>query len=368
MSMLNRKIDLLTNRALNPKIQYNDPQISADNAIFIDEITAGIIGNKSQLPFNPGFEIHPYKGILHFSQQEKILIGTFPPISYLIDTINNRKPGLDLKQLQQPTPPHQQIQAPSIPFFHGNISALWSVFLTTKEFNELNSFLPENRHGSKNYLIQKLNDLSIYYDDIIISTQRKLGIVDQNTKNLGYTYEDINLKNICTDKNLIINVISNQNLKVICFTNGATFRTNGLQIYTQPARAGLVRTNSCDALSLFLRGCQDLGLTIEMQCLPHFSWMPIEATKQAQRSTKLIFELRIKKGTNCTHPELQHFKKKEFTVITPFSPAAHGTIEYHPVVSSYRLINGNVSITTILKDVYGKFRNNIYNGLYNYNI
>ncbi len=367
--MLNRNLDLIAKRGLPNTINCSGTQINIDNTSFLNQIVLGMIGATSQLPIDPGFEIHPYKGMLKFTKPSKMLIGTFPPISYLIDTINNLYPGLGLDQLTQPTPPHQHISKPTIPFFHGNVASLWSVFLTQGELNTLNAFLPLNRIGAKNYLISLLNNLNIYYDDIIISTQRELGEVDKrNIRNLGYTYEDVNLKNICTDKILIINTIKNRNLKVVCFTNGATFRTNGLQLYTQKNKLGLVKTSTSDALSFFLRGCQELGLVIEMQCLPNFAWAPLNALTQAQLSKKLIFEIRIKKGDACKYPDLNDFKENSFIAITPFSPAAHGTIEQHPIVRRYRAINGITPLSNILKDIYDKFRNNLHQLLYAYNI
>lgn len=368
MSLINKESNLLINRDLNPNIGCAGSQIAADNAAFIEQIVTTISGNKAQLPSNPGFEMHPYKGLLSPMSQAKIIIGTFSPISYLVDTINRQYEGVNLQMLIQPTAPNQQISKPQIPFFHGNVSALWSVFLTQAEIEALNAFLPGNRIGAKNYLIQKLNDLGIYYDDIIKSTQRKLGVVDQNIGNLGYTYEDKNLKNICVDEKLITNVTTSPYTNVLCFTNGATFSVNGLQVYQQVKRAGLVQTNKCDAFSLFVRGCQELGLEIEMQCLPHFTWTALQSLSSAQKSTKLIFEIRITKSRACNHPALHDFTQHAFTVLTPFSPAAHGTIEHHPIVNCYRHINGHTSISNILRDVYYKFRNDQYAQLYAYNV
>lgn len=364
--MINKDITLLQNRNVPNNTGCGNPVIQIQCAEFITEVQNACINGVAQLPIHSGFEKHPYKGILQNIESEKYMIGTFPPISYLIDSIQSL--GTNIQKLCQPTNPHQVITKPMIPFFHGNVGSLWSVFLTPPELAELNALLPENRIGAKNYLIQKLQQINVFYGDIIKSTQRKLGIVDQNIRNLGYTYEDKNLKNICVDEELIIQLVTNQNTKVVCFTNGATFGVNGLQLYAQRSRAGLVNTNNSDALSLFLRGCQDMGLNIELQCLPHYTWTPLSALNQAQRSTKLIFEVRITKGRRCNHIALVDFSQKSFTAITPFSPAAHGNIEHHPIVNSFRNVNANVSISVILKEVYDKFRNNQHALLYPHNI
>ena len=366
--LLNYKSNLILARGIKPRINLPANSIQNDNTSFINQVIANVNGINSQLPINPGFEVHPYKGLLTYTNQEKLIIGTFPPISYLIDSIKTLHPEIGLTSLSQPTPPNQGISHPTISFFHGNISALWSVLLNPQELTTLNGFLPANRVGAKNFLIAKMNKLGIYYDDIILSTQRKLGVVDNNIGNLGYTYQDVHLKNISIDNDLITKFLSNNDSKNICFTNGATFGVNGLQLHTQLNRLGKVKVTGNDAFSLFLRGCQELGLNIELQCLPFYTWTPISALNQTQLSTKLIFEIRIIKTANCINPELHNFTQKEFTVVTPFSPAAHGNIEYHPIVNNYRAINGVASISTVLKDFYGKFRNNQHTLLYPYNI
>jgi hypothetical protein len=364
--MINRKNDLLNNRNIPINVDCGNDIIRDDCNQFIDDIRNAYIDGVAQLPIHPGFENHPYKGVLNNINSDKYIIGTFPPISYLVDTLHSVE--LNINNLTQPTFPHQIITKPKIPFFHGNMGSLWSCLLTVNELEELNGFLPGNRMCAKNYLVEKLQNIDIFYDDIIKMTQRKLGIVDQNIGNFGYTYEDKCLKNICVDEKLIIQLITNQHTNVVCFTNGATFSKNGLQLYTQINRAGLVNTNNSDALSLFLRGCQDLGLDIELQCLPHYEWTLIAALTRAQLSTKLIFEIRITKGRTCNQISLVDFSQKSFTVITPFSPAAYGNIEHHPIVHAYRNVNGNATTSVILRDFYNKFRSNQEALLYPYNI
>jgi hypothetical protein len=171
--------------------------------------------------------------------------------------------------------------------------------------------------------------------------------------------------NICPDIALINKVLTNQELRVVCFTNGMTFRTGGLQV----TKSGQVETKNVDALSLFLRASQNLGFNIEMRCLPHFEWTPIIELTTLQKRTKLIFELRFTKSSQCDNPLFTDFKEKILTVITPFSPAAHGRIESHPIIVS---LKSNLGIQTsaprLLSSIYSKFRNDTYNDLYQYNI
>jgi hypothetical protein len=369
MSLINEKKTLITGRGLNPNtLSCMDAAIGIDNTNFKNQIIASIAGGNAKLPMNPGFELHPYKGQLPFTNQSKFIIGTFPPISYLIDSIKQSNPGIILNTLSQPTAPHQLIKEPNIPFFHGNISALWGVLLTSAELTLLNAQLAISRQAAKTWLITFLTNKEIYYDDIITSMQRKLGRLGKPHNNKGYTYEDKNLQNICIDEALIIKLITNSSTKLVCFTNGATFSSKGLEFYKTGIRKGFVNTSNSDAFSLFLRGCQDLGLKIEMQCLPHYTWTPINILTAMQKRTKWIFEIRISKGPACNHPALLNFQNKSFTVMTPFSPAAHGRINKNASIINYRAINGNISIADILKDIYTKFRNNQHALLYPYNV
>lgn len=367
--MLNKRNELLTNRNIPQQTVCGNNAIQLDSGQFIEEVAHGLVDGVSQLPIYPGFEKHPYKGILENIDASKYIIGTFPPISYLIDTLQTN--GYPIANLAQPTPPHQVITKPQIPFFHGNVSALWSVLLSPTDLAELNVFLPLDRNGAKQYLVRKLNAMGIFYDDIISFTQRKHGRLTPNN-NLGYTFDDINLKNICPDTNLIKNVLLNHKLEVVCFTNGATFRSGqngGLQLYQQVNHLGLVRTGNADALSLFLRTCQELGIQIEMRCMPHFDWTALQELTVIQKRTKLIFELRLTKTAMCQLPSLQTFSQKEFTAITPYSPAAHGNIETHPIVQALRQVYGlNQTAAQLLPNIYTHFRNNNYQELFQFNI
>jgi mRNA-degrading endonuclease YafQ of YafQ-DinJ toxin-antitoxin module len=216
----------------------------------------------------------------------------------------------------------------------------------------------------KQIIKNPLNENGIYYDDIILYTQRKLGKL-KPSNNLGYTYEDVNLLHICPDVNLIYRVLTNQELRVICFTNGMSFRTGGLII----SDSGLVDAKNSDALSLFLRACQNIGLKIEMQCMPYFDWTVLGNLTDIQKRTKLIFALRFTKTNQFNNPLFVNFEQKIITILTPFSPAAHGKIESHPIVISLKQHYGaNFSAPKLLPKIYEKFRNNTYQDLYQYNI
>lgn len=368
--MLNRIDTLIANRNLPQQMNCGSPAIQADTNQFIIQVTNALNNQASILPIDPGFEEHPYKGLLQNANAKKYIIGTFPPVSYLIDSL--RYNGVNIRYLKQPTPPHQTITEPTIPFFHGNVSSLWAVLLPADDLDQLRALQQNNRIAARTFLIEWLTANGIYYDDIINYTQRKLGKLDpDNDENVGYTYEDTNLKNICPDANLVQLGLNNKDLKVVCFTNGATFgggNGGGLKLYAKGDRLGLVRTTKADALSLFLRTCQDMGLKIEMRCCPHFDWTALQHLTDIQKRTKLIFELRITKTEVCKLEALRSYTQKIFTVITPFSPAAHGTIEAHPIVLSFRATQRQLTIVQILRWIYERFRNDTYAQLYDYNI
>jgi hypothetical protein len=368
--MLNQDIKLLSKRNISVNIECRNSAIELDSNQFLNDLVNGLVQGISQLPIHPGFEKHPYKGILINDYAEKYIIGTFPPLNYLIDIIRTK--GVTINCLKQPTSPNQSIREPKIPFFHGNVSALWSALLSIDELSELSSFLPERRNDAKQFLIKKLYDLGIYYDDIIISTQRKLGKLPGPHNNIGYTYEDVNLKNICPDFILLQKIMENNNLQVVCFTNGATFRSGdngGLQFHSQKKRTGLIKTGKSDALSLFMRTCQEVGFLIEMRCLPHFDWTYISHLTDVQKRTKLIFEFRLTNTKNVRLYGIPSYERKTFTVLTPFSPAAHGNIEWHPIVVAMKNTFGkNLAASQLLPIIYYKFRSNNYKDLYDYNI
>lgn len=368
MNLINKDLTLLFNRDIE-MLPYDDTLeiIENDYQSFKEQLFTSANNNISILPVHPGFEKHPYKGLLENDFASKYIVGTFPPISYFIDILNNE--GCEIENLQQPNYPYQFISRPKVPFFHGNISGLWKVLLPVDEFVKFDNLQISNRNEAKEYLLKWLNENNIYYDDIIAYTQRSLSKLPSG--NSGYSYEDINLKNIYPDIRLIQKILTNKNLNIISFTNGATFRSGqngGLGLYTQMSKQGFVKTGNSDALSLFLNTCQTMGLQIEMRCQPFFDWTKLYMLTECQKRTKLIFELKFTKTASCFFEGLNNFENKIFTVITPFSPAAHGNIELHPIILSFRTKYGQLSIEQILKIVYEKFRSGSHEELYEHNI
>ena len=155
--MYNKKQNLITNRGLENNINCNSIDIEADLLNCIDEI----IGFNGVLPNDPPFEKHPYLDLPEYQLQnfDKYIIGTFPPISHLLDNVEIIQAGIN--QLTLPT--GNLISRPTIPFFHGNDAFyLWKLLLFDNELLELQAI--EDRNEKKNYLINKLKSLKINFD------------------------------------------------------------------------------------------------------------------------------------------------------------------------------------------------------------
>lgn len=356
--MLKPKPELIIARGIEQNLQCDSTEIEDDNTNFINALVVGAVNGVAKLPDIPPFEIHPYKNLLPLQNFEKYIIGTFPPISYVLDLQRLMDAGVN--QLAQPAGAiGENDNRPQIPFYHGNMGSLWKVLFNEIELGQLNAFvIANNRIGARNYLINKLTELEINYCDIIDSTQRS-----------KYTSEDKNLYNICINENLICHILQNKKITILMFTSGGTFSQNGLGIQEN----GMVKVNGehTKSLNLFLRKCQELGLTIEIQCQPFYNWTNISDLTVAQRSNKLIYELRITNPINNFIVKYKGFdagSSKIFKIITPFSPAAHGTIEQHPIIQHYREeVNQNITIREILIGIYQNFRQNNLDPIYNLN-
>ncbi|HEY5327146.1 MAG TPA: hypothetical protein VIJ27_09100 [Mucilaginibacter sp.] len=320
--MLKRNNALIIARGLAAGIINCDSvQIGADNTAAINSIVA-LAGN---LPVNPPFEIHPYLNTYIMGEYKKYIIGTFPPISYLID--HPLVVAAVIAALIQPGP-GADINPPAIPFYHGNAGDMWKYLLTPAENNILN--LTVGRNNKKNYLINFLHVNEINYCDIIKNTQRYLN----NAGN--YDFTDKCLNNICINQELIYNVLINFKSEYLLFNTGSTVSTppGGLKIHinanpANPAGSVNVKSNT-KSFDLFVRGCQDLGLKVELQIqngpTPFFRWTEINFVNrvflQANMHNKVAFEMRISRTEKTVDHNLKDFTgDRIFTVITGPSPS-----------------------------------------------
>ena len=364
--MLKRNDGLINGRGLGmpgSAIDCGAAQIAEDNAAFIAALVAQGVQNPS-LPPNPPFETHPYRDLLPLQNYEKYIIGTFPPISYVLDNPTVLAAGIH--SLSQPLGAGgRQIEAPKIPFYHGNVGSMWDFLLTQEERNEL---CEQPRNAKREWLIAYLTGTHINYADIIDSTQRNLN--QENRYNGG----DENLNNICPNTSLIFQLLSNKNVNLVLFNTSSIFGNAGI-ILSEGALIDV--TKKTKAFDLFVRTCQELGLGIQIRIpfgapLITFPWTDIQALQLQQRKTKVVFEMRVYNPTTNVKIEcgLNPGEERSFTVITPFSPAAvnRGRTRDNEVVSSWLLANPDQTPRNLLSLLYQSFRLNDFHGLYDLNV
>ena len=368
--MLKRNNDLINARGVanNPPISCDSPLINQDYASFINSllpVQQGVPANRRRLPHNPSFELHPY--LKHVSEEyfEKYIIGTFPPISYVIDELLDNN-GLAITHMLQPE--NGIIARPAIPFFHGNRGLMWDYILTPDELVALNNIL--DREGKRDYLIDWLLKSKIIYSDIIFSTQREL-------ENNRYTAKDTQLNNICINKDLICHILTNSNARYLMFNSSSTFGQNNW-----------VNNDYSKSFDLFVKGCRELGLKVELKIsqgptLP-IPWIEVNLFNAAfinqNFKNKIAFEMRLSITGNIDKLLLGNclgadkFISKEFHVFTPISPAGiRGAALGNLIFQRWALLHNDGLINmgglrNFLKDIFIWYKQNEIDQIYNLNI
>lgn len=369
--MLRRNNNLITGRGINnnPPIHCSSPAIQQDFINFLTDlllIQLGVNQNHRKLPQHTPFEVHPYLQYVNQEYFEKYIIGTFPPISYVIDLLLSNY-NLAITHFLQPNG-GRRIKRPDIPFFHGNKRLMWDYCLTAIELATLNAI--PTRDGKKDYLINWLKKNKIIYSDIILSVQREL---DDNL----YTAKDTQLFNICINKNLICHILTNPDAKYLMFNSSSTFGQNDW-----------VNIEHSKSFDLFLSGCQELGLKVEIRInqgpTPPIPWIEINAANAPfinhNFKNKIAFEIRltITEKTNktflATCLDSNEYLSKEFHVITPVSPAGiRGATKRNPIFQRWALIhNGGIidmdGLKQFLKDIFNWYKQDNIAAIYNLNV
>ena len=188
--------------------------VEENNVEFINdlEVFSIVLDGEVDLPNQTPFEIHPYKNLINLENFDKYIIGTFPPVSYLYDTVT------DIISLSQPNN-GRQIPRPGFSFYHGNRSALWRYLLTHNEFDQL----PPAQEEIPTYLINLLTNMGVNYGDIIDATQRELN-------DNRYTASDNKLYNIVINENLISHIFQNKRAKYLLFNTASIYGIQGLKL------------------------------------------------------------------------------------------------------------------------------------------
>jgi hypothetical protein len=233
----NNNLQLLSETLGLAYLDHNNP----DNYEVINQHSIQVIANnKGVLPIVPPFEKHPYLEEINCATTTGLMIGTFPPISYLCDKLGF--PNLTF---------NGNISPPDLPYFHGNYSSLWRY--CPINFDDILQFARnEQPLKIKNALQENL----IAYTDIIAFCQREL-------RDLAYTAEDNLLNNIVLNNSVFSLIFRCANIDRLYFTNASFFGSNnrGNHVFD---RHGNYILDDRDAFRLFLKGANDQGYKIEI--------------------------------------------------------------------------------------------------------
>ncbi|WP_309613529.1 hypothetical protein [Flavobacterium sp.] len=300
-------------------------------------IAQNVFENNGQLPPVPPIEIHPYSYTRYNFGYDKMIIGTFPPISYLLD--NHLL--VELKRLNNLN--GRRLTKPLIPFYHGNRGGMWDVLLFGNTFDEI---LKLARIDGKDALIDELTYRFIRYDDIIYSTQRKI-------LNNRYNAEDKNLFNIVPKASLIKDIIEKKDLFSILFNTSSSF-SNKIKI-NRDNKINIENDSNIKSFDLFVRTLQELNYSVDFM-LDDFNrniildWTEVNFQNlniiRNSFKHKVFFKVRIRKDIKIL---------KEIFVVTPFSPAARKRVELNPIVKNWLSQNPNKSRRNLLTNIYTSF-------------
>lgn len=331
-------------RKINPNL--NEIEYLANLEANNEDFNHNLIANNGILPLETPVELHPYLEEFKLQDYDKYIIGTFPPISYCYSLLN-------LNSLRQPFPPNRLISKPRIPFYHGNRGSMWDALIPEDLLNMI--FLPNNLNA-KQSLINYLNENLINYSDVIKNTKRKL------ENNIKYSAKDENLFNIIVNKELITHIILNKKASRFLFNTSNTFGSTGQIIID-----GLISVEkNLKSFDLFFRACQDLGFKIEFKIddfdgniILNWTEVNIQNTETLNHhlKTKMIFNAKITVPKNNELLENKNEIIKDFIIVTPFSPAAQGSVNNNPIVNNWRVANNMQERQVLLRLIYSAFVN-----------
>jgi hypothetical protein len=97
----------------------------------IQYILAHQNGSTSSFPDECPEEINPYIGEVELQNYEKYVIGTFPPISYMLD--NEKIKEAYISSIKKPVKGREK--KPKVNYYHGNKGSMWDLLLGNEFFN-----------------------------------------------------------------------------------------------------------------------------------------------------------------------------------------------------------------------------------------
>ena len=342
---------------LNPnleklKLQFNTQNFEDNNMGYWEQLhqlsIQELVNNNGNLSIIPPFEKHPYLEPLdNGANISGIMIGTFPPLTYLCSQFN----------LPHLTYNNQTFSAPDLDYFHGNYSSLWKY--APIDF-QLISIAP--RDQQPRMIKDELYELGIIYSDIIKYTQRSL-----NEKG-KYDAGDKNLNSMIPNEQLIQFLLDSNSINRMYFTNSSFFHSNNPFINTD----GDIRLNENDAFGLFVKAALDMNVNVEYSLWNNDIWVelnelpkPLNVRQSINGDLKSKVVLKLKLIFEGT--------EKVYKICSAVSPAAvnRGRVRQNPCVL---LCQNNLNIpiadapARLLVDTLSCFFNDNLNELDQYNV
>jgi hypothetical protein len=350
MILRNNNLDLLCEALGEVQINFFNPeeQYELIHRLSIDQIQI----QSGELTKIPPFEKHPYLENINCETTKGLMIGTFPPISYLCDQLGFPKLTFN-----------GNINPPDLSYFHGNFSSLWKYcpinFENIKEFN---------RDEQPKLIKTALQKRGIVYTDIISYCQREL----RQKKGVGsYTAEDQLLNNIVINNAVFPLILNCPNLDRVYFTNASFFGSDNRNNYLFD-RNGNYILDDRDAFRLFLKGANDSGYIIDIAKNeePDF-WHNVnegQRTNFERRCINKLFTTKIILKMRLSIDD----KSKILQLYSSVSPAAvnRGMVRQNRCVKNFREnlnIKEEDAPKELLKSVLLSFFDNSIDGLMAFN-
>lgn len=332
-------------KGLFPIPNFDENNLADWDQLHLSSILS-IVNNGGALPAIPPFEKHPYIVPLDVNTTATgLMIGTFPPITYLCSQYN----------LANLTYNNQVFTAPDIDYFHGNYSSLWKYAPINFNLIKLSP-----RAQQPQLIINELSRARILYTDIIEYTQRTL-----NTKHL-YDASDKNLNSIIPNIQ-IFNFLKKSSVDKLYFTNASFFHSSNNFFNGK----GLIRLSENDSFGLFVKTAIDLNIKVEYSLWGKENWIELNEQPKPLNirnvihidlKAKVVLRLRLSFGED----------KKEYSICSAVSPAAvnRGRVRKNPCVqlfsNIFNLPIGNAP-SGLLSTTLSCFFNNNLNALAQYN-
>lgn len=266
MLLLNKNITLLEKYLYQNLLPTNFDDFLLNPLEYAPNIQRGLTRylngfSAEEILKTPPIEWHPYSNEKHNTQREILIIGTFPPPSYLFKSIKDRKKRIDLGI----------IKPPIVNYFYGNQMNCYKFF--NIKCNDLE------------VISEDLDNKGIDFFDIVLSCQRAK--FKNNSEKKSVVSDDKNLMNIITDTQLIKELFgSNQNKRLVFTSSDWGLYRNNKQNGNN--RIGTFKEDIISAFSLFIKTIEGLSNSIQFSYYKEQKWIELKIDKIGIPKTKEI--------------------------------------------------------------------------------